>query len=497
MSMIASSSSSSASSGSSVLSGLEPRALWAHFEALSGICRPSGGEAGARDFVLAWARDRGFAAQADESGNVLVRVPARSGQEARSPVVLQAHLDMVCEPPDHDFSGGVKLKIDGAFVTADGTTLGADDGIGVAAAMALAEDPALDLGPLELLFTADEERGLNGARGLASGLLAGRRMVNLDAEDDGVLFVGCAGSGDVTGVFPTGRRARPAGSVAVRVQVDGGTGGHSGLEIHENRANAIVVLARVLDAASRAGITPGIMHIDGGSRRNAIPSAAHAGTCVSPEDCDRYLALVAAEALRIREEFAASDPELRITTEIRQGCRCQTVLSAPAAVRVLGAILATPSGVVAMSRDIPGLVETSNNLGVVTTGDDEVTLVNGTRSSIAAALEALRRRIGIVYELAGGDVRTNPAYAGWKPDLGSALLAVAREARRELFGEEARVLAVHAGLECGIVGERYPGMDMIALGPDVRGAHSVHERVDVASVARFYAFVAGILERLH
>jgi dipeptidase D len=479
------------------LSELEPHALWAHFRALSEIPRPSGEEAVAREAVVGWARGRGFSTEVDGAGNLLVRVPARAGQAGRPPVVLQAHLDMVCEPPGHDFSGGVKLRIDGDCVAAEGTTLGADDGIGVATAMALAVDPSLVVGPLELLFTVDEERGLFGARGLQPGFLLGRRMLNLDAEEDGVLFVGCAGSGDVTGVFMLERQPRPERSVAVRVEVSGGTGGHSGLEIHENRANAIQVLARVLDEAAEAGVDFRLTRIDGGSRRNAIPSTAGAGTCLSSGDVAAYREAIFAASARIREEFSSSDPDLAITAEPRPECRCETVFTTDCGRRVISAILATPSGVAAMSRDIPGLVETSNNLGVVTTTDDTLTMLNGTRSSVAGSLEALRRRIAVIYELAGATVRRNPSYAGWKPNLQSELLAVARAARQEVFGQEARVLAVHAGLECGIVGERYAGMDMIALGPDVHGAHSTRERVNIASVARFYSFVAAILERLH
>ncbi len=477
---------------------LEPRLVWKNFAALSAIPRCSGHEEAAARFVLDWAAERGLEARQDAVGNVVVRVPASPGLDDRPTVVLQGHLDMVCEKNadvDHDFTRDpIRLKVDGDFVTAEGTTLGADNGLGVASAMAVAEDPDAVHGPLEILCTIDEERGLTGAASLEPGFVTGRTLLNLDTEELGALYVGCAGGGDVVARWRLPLVEAPAGTVGRRVAVRGLAGGHSGMDIIENRGNALKFALRLLDRARRAGIPVDLGRFEGGSKRNAIPREAWADVAVPAEQAEAFAALAAELAAELRAAFP-TDPDLALTVTEAEVPR---VAADPRA--MLAALLAAPSGVLAMSRDVPGLVETSNNLGVVRWEADgalaRVEAVCASRSSVGSELEATRDALRALFEHAGASVLMEASYPGWKPNLDSPVLALSREVHAEVLGAAPEVKAVHAGLECGLIGERYPGLDMISFGPDVEGAHSPDERVRIASVAPFYAFLKALLARL-
>jgi dipeptidase D len=481
-------------------SGLEPALLWKHFDLLRSIPRGSGHEAAVREAVAAGARDRGFMAETDQAGNLLIRVPATPGREHVGTTILQGHLDIVWEKNADvafDFeTQGLEVRMDGEFLTAVGTTLGADNGIGVAAALALAEDPTAVHGPLELLFTVDEETGMTGAFGLEAGFLTGRRMLNLDTEEEGAVYVGCAGGGDVNARYPAVRDLLPAGGVCCRLEIKGLIGGHSGLEIHENRCNAIKALGRVLGAALAEGVPVKLTRIDGGSKRNAIPREAGCGLCIPAAEVPRMAAIAARMSLELVAEFGRTDPDLTVTFEERPACTCTGAFAGDLTPRLVHAILATPSSVLAMSRDVPGLVETSNNLGVIRTDDDEVVLVHCSRSSRASALEAVRASLKALHGLAGASVVLDPSYPGWQPDLASPLLKTALQVHQTVVGRAAEVKAVHAGLECGLIGEKYPGLDMISIGPTMYGVHSPAERVSVPSVGRFYAYLKAVLAEL-
>lgn len=473
---------------------LEPRPLFSHFASILAIPRGSGNEALVREYVLKWARTHGFEARTDAVGNVVVALPASAGFEAAQTVVLQGHLDMVCEKNAgvaHDFAvDPIPAYVDQDFIRARGTTLGADNGIGVAAALAVAEDPGCTHGPLELLLTVDEESGLTGAFNLDTSLIRGRILLNLDSEDEGVLYVGCAGGGDTIISIPATPGSVPDGWRCLQVKVSGLQGGHSGLDIHKGRGNAIRILARAV--AEGAGLDN--FHfgcIEGGNKRNAIPREAYACVYLAPEKTEDFERRVAEFNRVVREEVGAADPHL--TVEVSRDCPpCQPVDAAVSG-RLLRLLLALPHGPLAMSQEIPGLVETSSNLAVLRRDSERVTILCNSRSSVGSALEAVRLGISAAGQLAGGTVERSGRYPGWRPNLESPLLALTRRTWAEATGREPVVTAIHAGLECGVLNERFPGMDSISFGPTIRGAHSPDECVSISSTARFYAFLKRLL----
>jgi len=484
---------------------LDPVPLFKHFAALTRIPRGSGNEGGARDYVRAYARNHGFDCRLDGAGNVVIAVPASPGREGAPIVVLQGHLDMVCEKaPDAaiDFAkDAIPAYVDGDHVRARGTTLGADNGIGVAAALAAGEDRSCVHGPLEILCTIDEETGLTGAFNLSGDMVRGRVMLNLDSEDEGTIFVGCAGGGDTAVTLPVKRGPAPAGWASVEVKAGGLRGGHSGLDIAKGRGNAIRLLARAIRAAVADGGAGGaggtafrLACLAGGSKRNAIPRDAVACVCLPADRAGGFVARVDAFAALARAELGANDPDVAITAT--QAACAQAPIDEDGSGRLIRLLLALPHGPIAMSTDIPGLVETSTNLAVVEAKAAEVTVLCNSRSSVASAMEAVRLQIRAGGELAGADVALTGQYPGWRPDMTSRLLAVARDVWLRTSGREAIVTAIHAGLECGVIGERARGMDMISIGPDIRGAHSPDENVSVPSVGRFYDYLKTLLAEL-
>jgi dipeptidase D len=480
------------------LNDLSPRSLWGHFAGLAAIPRPSGHEEGAAAFVLATAKSIGAPAARDARGNLVVRVPATKGREGAPPLILQSHLDMVCEKNrdvEHDFDRDpIRPRVAGEWVHATGTTLGADNGIGVAAALAAATDPSVAHGPLELLFTLDEETGLTGAKELDPTILTGRMLLNLDSEEDGVIFVGCAGGEDtLIDLIP---RWSPvaAGRQAVRLEVSGLRGGHSGLNIIENRGNALKLVARVLSAACDAGVPFELASIAGGSKHNAIPREAEAVVLLSAESRTKLEAVAARQLAGFKIELAKIDDGIQMTLSTVPAPG--RVLAQEARDRLLRLMMALPHGVLAMSQDIPGLVETSNNLAVVKEQGDAIRVVTSSRSSVAPSLQNVLGGVRAAASLAGATFTPKDGYPGWKPDMDSKALAVVREVYRTRWGKEPHVTAIHAGLECGLLGEKIPGLDMVSFGPQIEGAHSPDERVHVPSVARFWGALVETLGRL-
>jgi dipeptidase D len=518
----------------SPLAALSPRSVWEEFDALRRIPRASGKEERARAHVRSLFASRGFEIRGDAAGNTVVCVPATKGRESAPAVILQSHLDMVAEKNsdvvfDWD-NDPIDVWIDGDWVRARGTTLGADNGVGVAAAIASAIDPEVVHGPLELLFTIDEETGLTGAMGLDPKILTARQLINLDSEEDGILYVGCAGGCTTRIALDVGLVAPPAGAAGGRVVVAGLAGGHSGAEIHENRANAIKLLARFLlraggapdgiagagGGASGAGAASGdfgveIARLAGGNKHNAIPREAEALVAVDAARLAELRALAAAEQARALTEFATSDAGLRITVEPAEAPRA--VFARADRDRALALVAALPSGVLAMSRDIKGLVETSNNLAVLETetggvssaaagapssdaGSATVAITTSSRSSVAAALRATLDQVAAVARLAGAAAEESAGYPAWQPNLKSPLLAICRRVHAELRGAEPKVAAIHAGLETGLIGVKIPGIDMISYGPDIVGPHSPDERVKISGVARFWEYHKAVLRAL-
>ena len=461
------------------LAGLEPRLLWSHFEELTRIARPSKEEEAARAHVLSWARERGLGSDVDEVGNVVVRVPATTGREGAPVVVLQAHLDMVCErDPESPYdprAGRINLQREGDWVLADGTTLGADNGIGVAAALAAAEDADVPHGPLELLLTVSEEQGLDGAKALDPGLVAGRLLVNLDGTSDDAITVGCAGSAHTFVRLPLRPEAPPEGWVSLEVSLSGAKGGHSGGDIARGRANAIKVLGRTLSSAHEpSGFRLALLQ--GGVSRNAIPREANAVVTLDPAAVPVFR-LVAGDALAaLRERYATSDEGLELSVEPAELSRASSPAETSAA---LALVVALPSGVLGMTPDVPGAVETSTSLNVATTDGGVLTLASMTRSSSPAALDDAIAASMAVARLARAEIEVVRSYPPWRPDLGSSLLATTRATFLRLFDAEPRLEVVHGGLECAVIGGRLPGVEMIAIGPEIVGPHAPGERLSI------------------
>ena len=476
------------------LATLEPRILWRYFLELSAIPRGSRHEAAAARWAAAQGRALGCAVEEDPAGNVLLRRPASPGREGRPGVALQAHVDMVCEKNEgtpHDFQRDpIRVVRDGDVVRAQGTTLGADNGIGVAAALAALATPGLVHPPLEVLLTVDEETGLTGAKSIRPGWLAASRLLNLDSEEEGELTIGCAGGQDTVLVRRVSRVPAAPGRKALRVRVAGLRGGHSGIDIAAGRGNAVRVLAQVLQAAS-AAVDLQLVSVSGGNKRNAIPREAAAIVLVDPA---REAAL-AAEVARLGRDWKAAlgtfDPGLTVALEPAAG---GDPLAPADAQALLGLLLVAPHGVEAMTPDMPGLVQTSTNLASVGTGESaEVTFL--TRSSIDASKAALSARIAAAGALAGFEARHSGSYPGWKPEPGAAVVKLVDGVHRELFGKPMVVKAIHAGLECGLIGEKYPGLEMASIGPSMWDVHTPEERVSIPSVGAFWKLLVEVLAK--
>ncbi len=480
----------------SAIAGLKPELLWKYFAEISKIPRGSKNEAAVSKYVAATARKLGLEAQVDKFGNVVAKKPASPGRESARTVVLQGHLDMVCEKNKdkvHDFlKDPIELVRKGNVLMANGTTLGADNGVAVATSLAIMEDRSLEHGPLEFLFTVDEETGLTGANNLGPGFLTGRTLLNLDSEEEGALYVGCSGGRNTAAKWTVVTDAAPATAIAAELKVTGLRGGHSGLEIDKNRGNSIKILTRALIALS--GLGARLSAIEGGNKHNAIPREAEALVYLTKKSWDDAVALVAKLEQTIRAELGKADPDLRIT--LTQVKKRRPVLKKALHAKLLHALAALPHGVIKMSSDIPGLVETSTNVATIKTAPKSVDLVTSQRSSVASEIDDICQSVGAALDLGGAQVKHSDGYPGWKPDMGSEVLKVARSTYASLYGKEPEVKAIHAGLECGIIGEKYPGMDMVSFGPTLEGVHSPDEKIYIDTVERYWSYLLAILKNV-
>ena len=483
---------------SNAIEGLKPELVWKYFAEIARIPRCSKHEAAMTKYVVATAKKLGLEAKSDKFGNVVAKKPASAGHEGARSVALQGHLDMVCEKNKdkvHDFSRDpIELVRKGNIMMANGTTLGADNGIAVATNLAIMEDRSIEHGPLEFLFTVDEETGLTGASNLAPGFLDSRTLMNLDSEEEGALYVGCSGGRDTAGTWKLAVDRAPAGSVGAMLKVTGLRGGHSGLEIDKGRGNAIKIINRVLLALAETGAR--MCCIEGGNKHNAIPREAQAMVFFPPRKWENATALVSQLNDTVKAELATVDPGLVITLEKVKAQRNAKVLKKPLQMRLLRTISALPHGVMKMSADIPGLVETSTNVAVVKTDKKSIQVITSQRSSVASENQEICHTVASIFELGGALVKQGDGYPGWKPNLDSEILAVAKSTYRSMYGKEPEVKAIHAGLECGIIGERYPGMDMVSFGPTLEGVHSPDEKIHIDTVEKYWNFLLGILKNV-
>jgi dipeptidase D len=482
---------------SSAIDGLKPALVWKYVAEIAKIPRGSKHEEKITKYVLDTAKRLGLKAKADKLGNVVVTKPASPGREKVKSLCLQGHLDMVCEKNKdkvHDFlKDPIELVRKGNVMMANGTTLGADNGIAVATNLAIMEDKTLVHGPLEFLFTIDEETGLTGAKGLAGDFVASRTLMNLDSEEEGALYVGCSGGRDTNGTWPVTFTAAPKGFVAAHVTVSGLKGGHSGLEIHTGRGNAIKILNRALLALDALGAR--LSMIEGGNKRNAIPREAEAIVFLPPKAWPEAEKAVTDFNATAKAEVATADPDLKVLIAPHKGKQGK-VIGKPVQQKLLRTISALPHGVAKMSADIPGLVETSTNVAVITTGKKGISLATSQRSSVDSEIKEICHTVVSVFTLGGAKVAQGDGYPGWKPNLSSPILKVAKQTYQQMYGKEPHVKAIHAGLECGIIGEKVPGMDMVSFGPTLEGVHSPDEKIYIDTVERFWDFLLGILKNV-
>jgi dipeptidase D len=476
-----------------IFAGLQPQTVWQHFATLCCHPRPSKGEAPLREHLRLWANERGLETRVDAAGNLLVRKPASPGKEQLPCTVLQAHLDMVTQKNSdtaHDFlRDPIVPTLRDGWLVAEHTTLGADNGIGVALILAVLEDGSLSHGPLEALFTVDEEAGMGGARGLAADFLQGRLMLNLDTEEWGEFYLGCAGGLDVNVARAGTSEPLPAGFTAWRIELRGLRGGHSGVDIHEERGNAIKLLVRVL-CDLQAQLPLRLAKLQGGSARNALPREAWACVAIPQGQEATLIALLSSWQERLAQELQDIEASVHLSCQPDSAAR---LMSVPEQNVWLASLHAAPHGVRRMSRRVPGVVETSNNLGMIDLGPQGGHCNFMVRSLRDSGADALADEIASLFALSGTPVEKSGHYPGWAPNPASPLLALCQAVYRREYGSEAKVQVIHAGLECGIIGAKYPQLDTVSFGPNIRGAHAPGESVDIASVARTWHLLTAIL----
>jgi len=476
---------------------LAPVEVWKHFHTLTQIPRPSKKEADVIAHMKKFGEDLGLETIVDEVGNIIIKKPATPGMEGRKGVVLQGHLDMVPQKnsdTEFDFEKDpIEAIIDGEWVTARGTTLGADNGIGVAAAMAVLESTTLRHGPVEALFTVDEETGMTGAFGLKPGLLNGDILINMDSEDEGELTVGCAGGINVSVSKKYTPEEVPAGYKAYELHVKGLKGGHSGLDINLGRANANKLLFRFLMQAE-SDLKIRLSQAVGGDLRNAIPREANAVVLVPEDSRAPFENMVSHYQDMYSKEFAETEPGLSFSCRLTSAP--QKMVPQKDQYSFIRSVFACPNGVQRMSHSMPGLVETSNNLAIISIRDGEFHALNLTRSSVDSAKDATAWKIAGVFQLIGTEVEMEGSYPGWKPNMDSAILRVCQEVYEKNFRKVPKISAMHAGLECGLLGGVYPNLDMISFGPTIRYPHSPDEKVNIETVKLFWDFLVLILEEI-
>jgi len=479
------------------LTDLKPTLLWKHFQEFLKIPHCSGNEKAIGDYIISVAKRLNLDYKRDDVGNIVISKKATKGSEDTEGVILQGHLDMVCEKNsdvEHDFKkDSIKTEIDGDWVKAKGTTLGADNGVGGSAALAIMENNDIKHPPLEFLFTVEEETGLTGATQIPEGFLKGKKLLNLDSEDEGEFTIGCAGGADSQILIPIEKEDKKIDEI-FQLKLSGFKGGHSGIDINMGRGNAIKLLSRILWNVSNS-ISFQLFNIKGGNLRNAIPRESEAVLGINSEDNDRLQEIVEKKFSEIKNEYLPIEPEAKYSLE-KFNDDPGIPIDEKTKDKIIRLILGIPHGVISMHPEIEGLVETSTNLAVVHTKEDQIQVICSTRSSTASALEATRDSINAIVDMAEAEIIREQGYPGWKPNLESELLKTLKKVYKNTFNKEPHVAAVHAGLECGIIGEKFPGMDMISFGPTIEHPHSPDERVHVGTVEKFWKFLINLLAEL-
>ncbi len=474
---------------------LEPKHLWKRFYEITQVPRPSKKEEKIRAHLRELLKSLKTEFKEDATGNIVALLPATPGHENAPTIVLQGHVDMVCEKnkdKQHDFDNDpINVSVKDGWVVADGTTLGSDNGIGVAAGLAIITDTDAVHGPIEILMTVDEETGLTGANNLEPGFITGKILLNMDSEEDGAFYVGCAGGVDTVATFEIKAEKKNPSAQVYELHVTGLKGGHSGLDIQEGRGNAIKILGRALKKLE--SIDYKLAAIEGGSLRNAIPREAEAILLLSENDFPNADEVIIEFQKSIQKEFLTVDKGVKIFIK-KTDAAFEDVFTDEFTNEIINVILALPHGVISMSQDIPGLVETSTNLATINLVDGKVRIGTSQRSSVDSAKEYIANSVSAVFNLTDADVKAGDGYPGWKPNMDSELLKVSKKVFKEMFGKEAEIKAIHAGLECGILEGKNPGMDMISFGPTIQNAHSPDEKVNVETVSKFYDLLKGILK---
>ncbi|MCB5227631.1 aminoacyl-histidine dipeptidase [Alishewanella sp. 16-MA] len=479
------------------LSSLYPQPLWQWFAQICAIPHPSKHEQALSRHIQAWARDKGLAVHEDQVGNLIIKKPATAGMENRKAVVIQAHLDMVPQKNAdkvHDFTKDpIDAYVDGEWVTARGTTLGSDNGIGMASALAILGSDDIKHGPLEVLLTVDEEAGMTGAFALQPGVLEAEILINTDSEQEGEIYMGCAGGVDAEFSVPMQWQPIPAGHQACRLSLTGLKGGHSGVNIHLGRGNAAKLLARFL-VMSAAELGLRISEIVGGSLRNAIPREAGVTVTLPAANQALLAEKVAAFEALLQQELAAIEPAIRFA--MAETILPSQVMAPQCEQTLLNLLHACPNGVMRMSDDVAGVVETSLNLGVITTGGDSVQVVCLIRSLIDSGREHVESVLTSLAALAGVSIKFNGAYPGWKPDPDSPVMAIVKATYEDIYNKEPVIMVIHAGLECGLFKKPYPEMDMVSIGPTIRYPHGPDEMVNIETVGQYWQLLLAVLERI-
>jgi dipeptidase D len=474
---------------------LEPKHLWKRFYEITQVPRPSKKEEKIRAHCRELLKNLNTDFKEDAIGNIVAWVPATSGYENAPTIVLQGHVDMVCEKnkdKQHDFDNDpIAVSVKDGWVVADGTTLGSDNGIGIAAGLAIITDSDVVHGPIEILMTVDEETGLTGANNLEPGFITGKILLNMDSEEDGAFYVGCAGGVDTVATFEVKAEKKSPTTPVYELLVTGLKGGHSGLDIQEGRGNAIKILGRALKKLER--IDYKLAAIEGGSLRNAIPREAEAILSLSESDFQDAEEIITEFQKSIRNEYRAVDKNVNVIIK-KSDLEFESDFTEEFTKQIVNVILALPHGVISMSQDIPGLVETSTNLATINLVDGKIRIGTSQRSSADSAKEYIADSVTAVFNLTNASVVAGDGYPGWKPNMDSELLKVSKKVFKELYGKEPEIKAIHAGLECGILEGKNPGMDMISFGPTIQNAHSPDEKVNIETVAKFYDLLKGILK---
>ena len=476
------------------IKNLAPELVWNIFDQITKVPRPSKKEEKIRQWLVDFAKQHNIECHLDATGNVLMRKPATPGYEDHQTIVMQGHIDMVCEKNsdvDHDFENDpIETIIDGDWVKANGTTLGADNGVGVALSLACLIDDSFQHGPLEALFTYDEETGLTGANAIEEGFMTGKVLINLDSETEGQIFIGCAGGMDTVGLFHYTPAPAPKDLYYAKVKVSGLLGGHSGGDIHLQHANANKVLARFLTTQPDAVLAA----IHGGNLRNAIAREAEAVIGIPYSSKDNVVAELNQFAAIIEGEVGDIEKGMKLTIETVD--TPETVIEKEVADRLIKALIVCPHGVQGMSRSMPGLVETSTNMASVKMIEPGVIKVETSqRSSVESEKRAIAQAVATTFSLAGAEVKQGSGYPGWKPNTSSPIMKVCADTYRDLYGKEPEILTIHAGLETGLFLTKYPYLDMVSIGPTMEGVHSPDERLYIPSVGTFYAYLKEVLSR--